>query len=99
MRITRILQRKTTQFIKAYRSWSFAHKNGIPGLEFAHFGRQIGWKLLYSGQVNMGLTYILAPLITVRYFEFPFALACLPNKLGDCLDVGSPRLFSLYVAL
>jgi SAM-dependent methyltransferase len=34
----------------------------------------------------------------MRYIEFPFALSCLPNVAGNCLDISSPRLFSLYVA-
>ncbi|MBI3745847.1 MAG: class I SAM-dependent methyltransferase [Chloroflexi bacterium] len=34
----------------------------------------------------------------VRYWEFPFALRHLPSRLGDSLDISSPRLFSFYVA-
>jgi SAM-dependent methyltransferase len=66
-------------------------------MEFDRFGRRLGRSLLARGSRN-GLSYLLAPVSIVRYFEFPFVLACLPTRLDRCLDVSSPRLFSLYVA-
>jgi hypothetical protein len=45
-----------------------------------------------------GIEYLLTPVNIVRYFEFPFALSCLPTQPGRWLDVSSPRLFSLFVA-
>jgi len=69
----------------------------MPGAEFYHFGRRVGWRLLASG-CRRGVDYLLAPASSFRYFEFPFALSCFPEEPVRCLDVGSPRLFSFYVA-
>jgi SAM-dependent methyltransferase len=74
----------------------YGTRKHIPGLAFAHYGRQIGRQLLRNGE-RIGLTFLLTPVNITRYFEFQFALDCLPDKVGDCLDVSSPRLFSLYL--
>ncbi len=74
-----------------------ATARGAPGLEFDRFGRKLGGQLLYHG-IRSGFYYMVNPVSSVRYFEFPFALAALPPELRDCLDVSSPRLFSFYVA-
>jgi hypothetical protein len=74
-----------------------ARRRGIPGLEFAAFGRKLGRRLLRRGQ-RQGLQYWLNPVSIVRYFEFDFARRQLPSCPRRCLDVSSPRLFSLYVA-
>jgi SAM-dependent methyltransferase len=66
-------------------------------MEFDLFGRQMGRRLLKRGS-RAGLGYLLTPVSITRYFEFPFALSCLPERPGRCLDVSSPRLFSLYAA-
>lgn len=66
-------------------------------MAFDRFGRTLGCRLLARG-AGTGLGYLLAPVSIVRYFELPFAQACLPTHPGRCLDVSSPRLFSLYVA-
>ncbi len=82
---------------RGWRAYRYALARGAPGMDFNHFGRQLGRRLLARG-VTAGLSYLLTPVSSVRYFEFPFALACLPEQPGCCLDVSSPRLFSLYVA-
>ncbi len=66
-------------------------------MEFDRFGRRVGRRLLKRRSLA-GFNYLLTPVNIVRYFEFPFALSCLPSPLERCLDVSSPRLFSLYVA-
>lgn len=75
----------------------YAAARGAPGLEFYHYGSQLGRRLLGKGS-RAGIRYMLAPVSIVRYFEFPFALSCLPECPGHFLDVSSPKLFSLYVA-
>lgn len=82
---------------RATAALEHAARRGAPGLEFAMFGRRLGWRLLLRG-FGGGLSLVLTPVNAVRYFEFPFALSCLPPAPRRCLDVGSPRLFSLYVA-
>ncbi len=82
---------------RGWKAYRYALARGAPGIDFNHFGRQLGRRLLIRG-VAAGLGYVLTPVSSLRYFEFPFALACLPEQPGRCLDVSSPRLFSLYVA-
>jgi hypothetical protein len=47
--------------------------------------------------MGIGWYYLVTPVSITRYFEFPFAYSCLPAAGGQCLDLSSPRLFSLYV--
>src|SRR5690606_30645373 len=68
----------------------------IPGLNFAHYGQRLGYRLLAQGSLA-GLNYIVNPVSITRYFEFAFALDSLPEEPGSSLDVSSPRLFSYYV--
>lgn len=75
----------------------YADQHHGPGLEFAHFGRQIGKRLLLKC-TSGGLSYSVTPVSSMRYFEFPFALGCLSGMPNECLDVSSPRLFTYYVA-
>lgn len=75
----------------------YARSQGIPGLEFADYGRSIGKQLLLKRSRN-GFGYLITPVSITRYFEFSFTLNCLPQQPGRCLDISSPRLFSLYVA-
>lgn len=82
---------------RASAALNYARCRGVPGLEFARFGRRVGWRLLAKRSLA-GAGYLLTPVNIVRYFEFPFAYSCLPSSPGRCLDVSSPRLFSLYVA-
>ena len=72
-------------------------RRGGPGGVFADFGRSIGARLLIRGY-GIGAELLLQPVESLRYFEFPFALSCCPDAPQRCLDVSSPRLFSLYVA-
>ncbi|MDH5561923.1 MAG: class I SAM-dependent methyltransferase [Deltaproteobacteria bacterium] len=67
------------------------------GKMFNYFGRQFGWKLLRQ-KVRSGFSYLINPVSSFRYFEFPFVLSVLADNPGYCLDVSSPRLFSFYVA-
>ena len=53
---------------------------------------------MFLKRQKAGLDHMLTPVSIVRYFEFPFVWSCLPKPPGKWLDVGSPRLFSLYVA-
>jgi len=70
----------------------------IPGLEFDAFGRRLGLRLLRSGHVGLGASYLLNPVSIVRYFEFPFVAKAIPAGARLCADVSSPRLFSLFWA-
>ncbi len=74
----------------------YAANRGLPGIEFELFGRRIGYRLLMGGHRG-ALNYLLNPVSSVRYFEYSFALVNLPARYERCLDVSSPRLFSLYV--
>lgn len=71
----------------------------VPGREFARFGRGLGWQAMRAG-LPFGAEWLLYPVSSTRYWEFPFTWAHLPagRSLGRCLDVSSPRLFSLFVA-
>jgi SAM-dependent methyltransferase len=75
----------------------YAQTRGLPGMEFARYGQKIGITLLLKGQRG-GFSTLVHPVSITRYFEFPFAFSCLPDSAEKCLDVSSPRLFSLYVA-
>ncbi|MPZ13236.1 MAG: hypothetical protein GEU73_02210 [Chloroflexi bacterium] len=76
----------------------YAERQGAPGVEFNRFGRRMGWRLIRRGELRKGVSHLLAPLNGSRYLEFPVARSYLPRTSGHCLDVSSPRLFSLYVA-
>jgi len=67
------------------------------GIMFNRFGRQHGWKLIWR-LAHGGFDYLINPVSSFRYFEFPFALSSLPPTVGRCLDVSSPSLFSFYVS-
>jgi SAM-dependent methyltransferase len=82
---------------RALAATRYASKEQVPGLEFASFGRRMGWRLI-GRMPRLGARYLLTPVDIVRYFEFGFAADCLPASPGGCLDVSSPRLFSFYVA-
>jgi len=73
-----------------------AQRARIPGLEFDRFGRGLGLRLIANGYVTIGAQYLLNPVSIVRYFEFPFSAESIPATARDCLDISSPRLFSLY---
>lgn len=84
-------------FMHARRSSRYARARGAMGMEFDRFGRQMGRRLLCRGWRG-GVSYLLAPVSSLRYFEFPFVWSCLPKRLDQCADVSSPRLFTFYVA-
>jgi SAM-dependent methyltransferase len=75
----------------------YAARRGAPGVEFGYFGRSLGWRLARSGAL-WGLGWVANPVSIVRYFEFDFARRCLEDARGRFLDLGSPRLFSLWMA-
>lgn len=75
-----------------------AKKTGhFHGLEFGEFGRALGKKLLLKSP-RLGLEYMVAPVNSVRYFEFPFVQSHILPGPCQCLDISSPRLFSLHYA-
>jgi SAM-dependent methyltransferase len=88
-------------FFRLYRRGQivsrYAAERLAPGMEFDRFGRTIGQRLLWKAK-PVGLSYLLNPVSSFRYFEFSFAYSELPARLSHCLDIGSPRLFSLYIA-
>jgi SAM-dependent methyltransferase len=81
----------------AKRHLEYAAAHGAPGVEFGRFGRALGWRLVRSG-APWGLGWVVSPVSIVRYFEFDFARRCLEGIRGTFLDIGSPRLFSLWMA-
>jgi len=82
---------------RALRSYRRAERLGAPGLDFARFGRRTGINLLLRGDPG-GPALLLTPVNIVRYWEFSFAWEALAGRGGRCLDVASPRLFSIRVA-
>lgn len=85
-------------YIRAWSAARYAGKRDLIGMEFNRFGRSVACRLLRKASLPGVGGYLLNPVSSTRYFEFPFALSCLSNKPEKCLDVSSPRLFSLYVA-
>jgi SAM-dependent methyltransferase len=83
--------------MRAQKALNYAKARGISGLDFAYFGRYMARRLLLKGS-RLSIGYFLTPVNITRYFEFPFAFSVLPKPPGRCLDVSSPRLFSLYLA-
>lgn len=84
-------------YLRARISTRYAIQHGLIGSEFNRFGHSLGWNLLTNASIS-GVKYLLNPVSITRYFEFSFALSCLPEQSGKCLDVSSPRLLSLYLA-
>ena len=82
---------------RAIRAASYGYRQNIPGLEFDRFGRMLGLRLLRKHR-RSAWSSLLHPVSIVRYFEFPFVRSCLPAGMVRCLDVSSPRLFSLFAA-
>lgn len=66
------------------------------GMAFDRMGRWLGARRLLRGHRD-GLELLLHPIESVRYVEYAAVEQLLPSKLGRCLDLSSPRLFSLYV--
>jgi SAM-dependent methyltransferase len=80
---------------KSVRRYALARN--LPGLVFDQFGRKAG-KKLFPRSPRAAIIYLINPMSATRYFEFEFAFNFLPKTPQRCLDVSSPRLFSLYVA-
>lgn len=85
-------------FVRSRTAWQAALRYGVPGRQLVRFGRRVGWNLLRDRQTILGLEYFLTPVVSLRLFELQFALEALPDGASICLDVSSPRLFSLFVA-
>lgn len=86
------------KYLRASRALNYAERRRAPGTTFARFGRHLGIGLLRSG-TSRGVPYLLvAPVSITRYFEFEFVLMHIPPESAVCLDVSSPRLFSLFIA-
>jgi SAM-dependent methyltransferase len=84
-----------------WKSLSAAHyaaQRGLVGMPFDRFGRAMGLRLLLRGKPG-AIEYLLTPVSSVRYFEYAFVRECLLGQPKRCLDVSSPRLFSLYAAV
>jgi len=84
--------------------WILARRYHTPGLSFHARCVRLGVRLLLRGRGNVSWNTIYAlltyPMDSTRYFEFDFlwkTLADLPMSL--LLDVSSPRLFPLMLAL
>lgn len=84
-------------YLRAVLSVRNATELSDVGRAFNHFGRKCGWKLFWW-RVKGGFSYLISPVSSFRYFEYPFALSSFSGNPGRCLDVSSPRLFSFYVS-
>ena len=62
-------------------------------------GLQFGLLHLLQGKIRRGIYLLIRPIDYWRTLEFPIALEYLRVESGDhILDVGSPKLISMYVA-
>ena len=84
-------------YIHALSSANNATELGATGIPFNRFGRRHGWKMILHF-MREGINYLIDPVSSTRYFEFPFALSSLPPNPNRCLDVSSPSVFSFYVS-
>ena len=82
---------------RAFRARAAAVRRGAPGLEIDSAGRRLGVRLALRLDRH-GVELLVHPIDSTRYFEFAFAAAAVPEKARSCLDVSSPRLFSLWLA-
>src|SRR5215208_1403133 len=98
MSIVREAVRSPLTYAESTAALRYGRRHGLPATELARFGRALGWKLLLRGAAREGGELVLMPVDSTRYFEFAFALECLPPGARNCLDVASPRLLSLYLA-
>lgn len=83
---------------RSFQAERVGRKAGIPGMEFDRFGRRLGLRLIAAGHATAGANYLLNPVSITRYWEFAFAAGAVPDGARKCLDVSSPRLFSLFWA-
>ncbi len=82
---------------RAESALRYAQRRGLPGSQFAKFGRSVGWRMLMRN-ARPSVSYLLSPVSITRYFEFEFTYQYIPSSFSDCLDVSSPSLFSFFVA-
>jgi hypothetical protein len=97
IRRARYLAATPALLIRSLLATRYAERAGAPGMDFAAFARRLGLKALVFGE-RSALDMLVTPVSIVRYWEFPFVMRNLPQRLGHCLDISSPRLFSLYIA-
>lgn len=86
--------------LRARQAFARARRLDLPGQDYYHLGRRIGWRLL-AARVSMGPQLLACPVSSTRYFEFDFARRALAQDgfaPRRCLDVSSPFLFSFDVA-
>src|SRR5204862_5012241 len=83
--------------LKAIYYWLLTPKNNLPGIEFAKFGRDTGFKIFLKNKEFISLT--LSPVSIVRYFEFEYVKKNLGSGINNTsvLDVSSPYLFAFYI--
>ena len=63
------------------------------------YGVQLGCKLLARGHFSLALRFFMYPVNYWRHAEYAAALGALRPRTGErILDVGSPKLFSLFLA-
>lgn len=82
---------------RAFRARAVAVRRSLPGLELDSAGRRLGLRLAFRLD-SYGIELLVHPIDNTRYFEFAFAAAAVPRGARSCLDVSSPRLFSLWLA-
>lgn len=83
--------------LRSRKALQYGYRNNIIGSQFARFGTSLGRKLLLK-RVPGGFGLLVAPVSITRYFEFQFVEENVLPPFKLCLDLSSPRLFSLYLA-
>ncbi|MDP6946145.1 MAG: class I SAM-dependent methyltransferase, partial [Myxococcota bacterium] len=77
----------------------YARRQGdAPCVAIDAWGRRMGMAQLRAGRYAEGLSNLLNPIVLPRYFEFDACLRHMPAGARKLLDVGSPRLVTLYLA-
>jgi hypothetical protein len=74
------LIRSAWLYLRALLSIYSATKLNDGGKSLNQFGSKYGWKLIKQLD-TAGFEYIINPVNATRYFEFPFALTSLPDKI------------------
>lgn len=96
--------RAATGLILSPAYWFLARRYHTPGLSFHARCVRLGARLLLRGRGNVSwnaiYTLLTFPMDSTRYFEFDFLWNTLADvPMSRCLDVSSPRLFPLMLAL
>jgi SAM-dependent methyltransferase len=97
---------KVRLLIDSVKARNVARKLGLCGLPYDSYGRRLALReMSASRRLTPGaFNYFVAPVSSVRYFEFDFvgnmlsAAASKKNRDASVLDVSSPRLFPFWVA-